>query len=315
MNDRASVVAVVPTGRERIHHLRVAHAHRVAVDHSPHALARNLLHLFHAAPVARLVGKGVAQGSANGVGGVMFHMSGEVQQLLLVIMVGVHSLDLKLSVGQRARLVKHHRAYVGQRVNVVAALHQDAVARGSSNAAKERERHADDQGAGTRHHEEDEGSVQPCGKPVGVAACGKERRQERKGEGHEHHDGRVDPGEPRDERLATRLVLVGALNQADNLRHRALAEASCGAHLQHTCQVYTSRCHRVANRHVARRALARQSHRVKGRRAFRHHAVERHLCAWGHHDGLAHLHLVGCHGVHLLTALHLCRVGTNGHEV
>ena len=64
----------------------------------------------------------------------------------------MHGLDIELPAGKRTRLVEHHGIYLVQRVYIITALDKDAATRGTAYSAKEGERHADDQGAGTRHH-------------------------------------------------------------------------------------------------------------------------------------------------------------------
>ena len=73
------------------------------------------------------------------------------------------SLHGKLSVGQRARLIEHHRVDLRQHVHEVGALDEDALARGAADAAKEREWYTDNQCARTRNDEEHQCSIEPCG--------------------------------------------------------------------------------------------------------------------------------------------------------
>ncbi len=76
---------------------------------------------------------------------------------------GCDGHHVERAVGERAGLVEHDGLGPAQRLQVVAALHEDAEARGAADAAEERQRHADDERAGARHHEEDEPALHPVG--------------------------------------------------------------------------------------------------------------------------------------------------------
>ena len=119
------------------------------------------LDIGDAAAVGGLVGEGVAQRGSYGMGGEMLYVGGEMEQLVLVNMVGMDGRDGKLSVGERARLVEDHGAELGEHIHVIGPLDEDALTRGSSDAAEEGERHADDEGARTTDHEEHQGAVNP----------------------------------------------------------------------------------------------------------------------------------------------------------
>ena len=140
----------------------------------------NLLDIGDTATVVSFVGEGITQGSSDGVGGEVLHMGRQMQQFLFPnslnffvfsnfltftsFFPSMYGLDGKLAVGQGARLVEHHRVYLGQHVHVVAAFDEDAFARGSAQSAEERQWHADDQCTGTGHNEEDECAIDPRGK-------------------------------------------------------------------------------------------------------------------------------------------------------
>ena len=156
-----AMVALMPLRADAVHHLRVAHAHHAATHAGTDALASHLRHVAHHTAVGGLVGEGIAQRGPYGVGAVVLHMGRQVQQLVRAVAVGVYGLHHKLAMGQRARLVEHHGAHAGQHVHVVGTLHQDAAARGSADAGKERQRHADDQRTGTADHQEHQRTVEP----------------------------------------------------------------------------------------------------------------------------------------------------------
>ena len=163
MDDGACVVTVVPFGTHGVHQFRVAHAHQLISHSGTDALSSDLLHVRYLAAIGALLREGIAQGCADGVGGEVLHMGRQMQQLVLVAGIGMDGCHGKLSVGQRARLVEDHCVQPRQRVHVVGALDEDALARGAADAAEEGEGHADDQGAGTADDKEHQGAVEPGG--------------------------------------------------------------------------------------------------------------------------------------------------------
>ena len=126
-----------------VHQCLIAHAHRLAIDASAHALTGYFLHVGHRAAV--VVGRiSLAQGSSNGVGGVTLHMGCKVLQGFLVEHVGVHSVNGKHAACECAGLVEHHSLDFGESVHVVAALDENATARSTANSGKKCERNGDD---------------------------------------------------------------------------------------------------------------------------------------------------------------------------
>ena len=123
----------------------------------------DLLDLRDHAAIRRLVREGITQGSANGMGGEVLDMGSEMKQLVLIAGGGMDSGNGKLAMSQRARLVEDHRRDLRQHVDIVGSLDEDTLPRGPANATKERQRHTDNQGTRTTHHEEHQGSVQPSG--------------------------------------------------------------------------------------------------------------------------------------------------------
>ena len=75
----------------------------------------------------------------------------------------MHSLNGKLAVSECARLVEHYGVDLRQHVHKIGALDEDALARGTAYAAKERERNADDQSTRTRDDEEHQRAIEPSG--------------------------------------------------------------------------------------------------------------------------------------------------------
>ena len=72
-------------------------------------------------------------------------VSGEVEQMTLVDLLGMHGVDLKHAMGEGARLVEDHRLHLSQRVHIGRPLDEDTLPRSPTDAAEEREGHGDDQ--------------------------------------------------------------------------------------------------------------------------------------------------------------------------
>ena len=81
--------------------------------------------------------------------GIMLHVRGEVQQLLLIEPTGMHYLHGKLAIRERTRLVEHHGTEPCERIHIVAALDEDALTGRSAESSEESQRHTDDQRART----------------------------------------------------------------------------------------------------------------------------------------------------------------------
>ena len=73
----------------------------------------------------------------------------------------VYGRDLEGPLCQGTGLVKHHRLGLGQRLQIVAALDQNALLGGPADPAEKAERHRDDQRARARNHQEDQCALQP----------------------------------------------------------------------------------------------------------------------------------------------------------
>ena len=88
MDNGTHMMAVVPMGTDDIHHLRVAHTDDVRLvgisqsDGCTDTMTRNLLYVKHLTTICSLVGEGVAQCRADGMGGEVLDVSSEVEELV-----------------------------------------------------------------------------------------------------------------------------------------------------------------------------------------------------------------------------------------
>ena len=160
--------AAVHLGTHLAHHLLIAHADAVTVDHGLHTIACHLFDVLDAAVVV-LVGIGLAQRRGDGVGGETLYVGGEMEQFIGIHPVGMHGINGEDTFGQRAGLVKNHCGAACEHVHVVAALDENAATRRTADAAKECQRHRDDQGAWTADHQEGQRPIEPRAEGVGIA--------------------------------------------------------------------------------------------------------------------------------------------------
>ena len=218
------------------------------------------------------------------------------------------------ALGERASLVEDDDVGVGQCLEIVRTLDEDALLGRPTDASEEGERNGDDQGAGARDDEEGERTQKPGGE-----AAEKVTRDERphhgEGDGREDDDGRVDVGKARDEALAPRLVLAGVLHEVEDLRGGGLAELLGHASAHDAGDVHAARDDLVARRDVAGRALAGERHGVEARRALHDLAIEGYLLPRTNENRVSHVHVRRRDGLYLAVALHVGGVGTDVHEL
>ena len=258
VDDGAGVRAGVPGGADLRHQLVVADGDDAAFDIGRQALAREFLDVRDRAAVL-LVGVGQQQGLGDRVRRMALDVGGQVQQLRLVQLLGVHGGDREDAFGQRARLVEDDGLHAGEGVHIGGALDQDAFARSAADAAEEGERHGDDQRAGAGDHQEHQRPVDP-----GSPGAREEGRHDGQQYGQADDDGRIDPREARDEMFAARLVFGGVLHQLEDARSGGLAEDADRPHAQHAAEVDAAGQDLVTRMHAARHAFARQGYGVQG---------------------------------------------------
>ena len=169
MDDGSHMMARLPFYAKMIHHLRVAHADDLPSDIGTDTMPGNFLNIGNLAAIGSLVGKSIAQSSANGMGGEMLDMSSQMQQFVFVKLIGMHSFYGKLTMSERSGLVKNNSTNIGQCVHKIAAFHENTLTRSATQSTEERERYTDDQRARARHHQEYESTMKPCGEGFDIA--------------------------------------------------------------------------------------------------------------------------------------------------
>ena len=308
VDDGAGSVAVVPRRADAVHQLSVARADQPAVHARLHALAGDLRHVAHA-PAVQVAAAGRLQGAGDRMVGQELGQGGHLQQILRRHLIGVDGRHVKAAVRERARLVKDHDARLGQGLQVIAALDEDAAPGCAADAAEEAERNRDDQRARTGDDQKRQRAPEPLG-PVSE----RQRRQ------HEERDGAADDGrrviarELRDEVFGPGLAGARVFDQIENPGDGRLPEGMRDAHAQRARKIDAAADDLIAACHVARQRFAGQRRGVQRRDALQHRPVQRHPLPGLHHDHVADAHLFGIDLLQPVPALDVCVVGPYVHQ-
>ena len=265
-------------------------------------MASGLLHLGEAALV-QLALPGAPQRLGDGVVRELLGEGGGGEELLLAdAFRGPQLPDGEAALGQGAGLVEDHGLHLGEILQMVAALHQDAALGGPADAAEEAQRHGDDQRAGAGDDQEDEGPVEPV-LPHGANQEARqhggepedEGRDQEEGQGRDDHAGGIVMGEAGDEGLALGLAIAGVLHQLQDPGDGGLLAGLRHLDAEKPRLVDAAAEDLVPAVHVPGHGLAGESGGIQGGAALGDGAVQRHPLAGLHHDGLAHGHVLHVH--------------------
>ena len=284
------------------------------VDRCDHAAAAALFNACHAGAVERDAA-GLLQALADRVRGRALGERRVFKQLVVLHRAVVHARDLEHALRERAGLVEDDDLGLGQGLEIVRALDEDALVSCAAETREEAQRDADDQRAGAGDDKERERAVDPHA-PRGGTAHQKvdERRQNGQRQRAVAHGGGVDAGKAGDERLGAGLVRAGVFHQLEDLRYCGLAEGLRRSDLQHARHVDAAADDLVAGHHVARQALARQRRGVERGRAVDDLAVDGDLLTRLHDDDRADGHVVGVDLLELAATLDVGVVGADVHQ-
>ena len=253
----------------------------------------------------------VHDGARDGMREVLLKTGGERQQLVLghVLREGDHVREVRSGVGERARLVEDDGVDFGKRLEVAAALDDDASGRAFLHGGEDGERRRQAQRAAVVDE-------QHGGRAVQIARDEPDDGREREVEGHD----RI--GELERLALDARLHLLAFLDEADDLREaRAVADAR-RTNADLAALDDGARKDGAARGAVHGERLARHRGLVHGGLAVKHHAVDGNDAARAHDD-----HVLGRHvGERLLAqffvladpddvALHRELLGERGHRL
>ena len=270
-----------------VHQAGVACQHGLAVHQRLDAVSCQLLRVSSAACIQTR--RGFAQALADGVARKALRQGGGFQQVGFGHAVGgVDCRDLEHALGQRAGLVKHGSAGLGQRLQIVAALDQNAHAGRAADAAKEGQRDGDDQRAGAADDQESQRAHDPvCPVP------GKNRGYKRQHQRRHADGGGVVAGKFGDKVLDRGFFQAGIFHQIEDFCHGGLAVQLAGGDAQHAVAVDAAADDLVAGAHAARAAFAGQGGGVQGAFARKHGAVQRDLLARFDHNDRADGNVIG----------------------
>ena len=292
-----------------LHQLPVACQHGPAVHHGPDAPSGELLRLGNPAEVR--LRAGLLDGPGDGVGAEMLRQRGQFQKLLPAAQGSLRLSHSKAPLGQGTRLVKDHNAGLGQGLQVVAALHQDALAGGPTNAPEEAEGDGDDQGAGAGNHQEDESPLNPHTE----GAQPQQRRQEPQGQGGKDYRRGIVAGKLGDEVLRLGLFGCGVLHQLQNFGHGGVLKGLGDPDAQHPGEIDAAADHVPALPHLTGHGLAGEGGGIQGGAALRHHAVQGDALTGLDQNGVSHGDLLRVHLHQLALPLHIGIVGADVHKV
>ena len=226
MQNRSDDLAIGRFDSGRGEHLCVANDDVLAVDGCRHAMARVVGGVAYALGVdLALVGD--TYGLRDGVIGERLSKGCDFKQRLLgIACLGVYRDHRERAVGEGARLVKDDGVHVGERLEVVRTLDENAQLGRAADAAKETERHADHQRARAADDQEGQAAQNPVGPGTGDQATAEREHRGSAGDG-----GRVDAGKARDEVLGACLLFAGILHELQDACDGGLAKGLGGAHV------------------------------------------------------------------------------------
>ena len=288
MEDGADDLAIGRFDSGRGEHLCVANDDVLAVDGCRHAVARVVGGVANALGVdLALVGD--THGLRDGMVGERLGKGGDLEQRLLGIAgFGVYRHDRKRAVGERAGLVKDDGVHIGERLEVVGALDEDAQLGCAANAAKEAERDANHERARAADDQEGQAAQDPVGPGAGDQAAAEREHRGSAGDG-----GRVDAGKARDEVLGARLLFAGVFYELQDARDGGFAKWLGGAHVDEPRHVDAAADDIVSGFGRAGDRLTGKGGGVELGFALDDDAVDRHALAGLDHDHGADRDVIG----------------------
>ena len=211
-------------------------------------------------------------------------------------------------------LVKNDGADFGKRFHIVGTLHQDALARCTTNASEERKGHTEYQCTWAADHQEHQRPIKPDDKTFTISAI-EERGNQCQADGGKYHNGCVNAGKLGDKVLTLGFVFAGILHQINDFGDGTLSKILGGAHTDDAVEIDATRNHFVALIEVSWGTLACESYGVKAGFTLYDYAVQRDFFAWFDNDGFAYGHLFWRNSPHFSVAFHVGDIGTDIHQL
>ena len=161
MQHRSDELAVAGINIEARHEFVVANAHARAVDFSLYATPAYLARIRHAGLVDTFAVRLLYRHRDRMVG-ICFGMSRQLKQAIAFdAFCGMNSNNAEGAARKRASFIKHNRIDRGKRLQVIAALDQNAKLARTADAAEKRKRNANDERTRTTYHEERQSAKNP----------------------------------------------------------------------------------------------------------------------------------------------------------
>ena len=316
--------------------LLVAAQHLVAVNGSSDALPSQLLQLGGGRDgEIRLLG-GSDNAHGNGVGGILFAGGSQRQQLCLggLLVCGDGFLHLEIALGDGAGFVHHHGLDLSQCLDGNAALEENALLGGGTDAGEEGQGYAEHQGAGAGNHQEGQGGkhrssaafaiehgihagvlhrvneVMPAGQHQGQHQCHHQSAQ--------HHGRGINSGKTGDKLINGGLAGRCILHRIQDFCDHGFFQGLFYLHFQLAGGVDTAGDNLAARRNLHGHRLAGDGGGINAALALGHHAIQGNAVAGANQQDVAHLGIPGRDGFHLVAGHPVHCLGTQvngGHNL
>ena len=254
-------------------------------------------------------GCGSTDGAGDGVVTELFGKGCEGEEVLFAALRGMHFGDREGAAGECACLVKDGDPRVSKRLQIIAALYEDALTGGTSDSTEETQGDRDDQGAGTGYHEENEGPMDP-----GHPHSGEQGGDHSQGQCAEDHGRSIVAGKSGDETLGRCLFRCRIFNQFQNPGDRGLIVGARDPNAERSGEIDTAADHFEPGGDGAGERLAGEGGGIEGRTALQNGAVQRDTLTGFDHDGLSHDYLFGKNFHQSSVTLYIGALGADIHE-
>lgn len=198
---------------------------------------------------------------------------------------------MELSLGQRTSLIHDYRLRMRERLQIVAALYQDAVFGRTADTAEKAQRHRDDQRTWAGDNEERQRTIDPAGERLPR----NERRQHCQNYSGNDHAGRIEPGKLSDKLLRLCLAGGGFFHQLHDFGGSGFRRRLGNDQFHRTGQIHTAAANRIAHTGCHRHGFACQRSGVDGGVSLKDLRIQRDLFAGAHQNVFAHFHFVHQH--------------------
>ena len=240
------------------HQALIPRIYRPAVHQGMDTSAGNFLHIGDTAFVQRTVPCGTKR-RRDGMVGIAFCQSGQLQQLFFRNLVGMNGGYFKGTAGQRPGFVKHRNVCLGQLLQIVGTFNQHPPPGCAAHAAKESQRHGDNQRAGAGNHQERQRPLDPF-RPFPH----KQRWNQRQQQCGQANRRSIPTGKTGNKPFRARLAFSGILHQAQNPRHCGAFVGAGGTQAKHPRLIHATAEHGIPLGNIPGDGFSRKGGRVEG---------------------------------------------------